>query len=375
MKSFFIDIFRRNIYLLLTAFGLFISGYLLNLYFSSDASVSVLRNHIQSLLQKRQRDFDGLTHDTALISRLTGQVYSRPQLETFLDKKYGIFLYTLDSIGEPATLRFWNDQRSEPTSDMLYGPDSSAFLELPNGQYEFVRRNLTTARKEHMIAIALIPVRWQYYISNSNLRPEFVDNSSAEERVSIVSNPTEFPVRGNAGNILFYLQKKPGYHAPAHNWTIPVVVLLATLLLLIIIHNIAHSIRERWGPAWGIGFLIAIILLMRAMIYISPGTAQSPAIRTVRSPHLRLQHYPQLAGRSRHQCLPHLLDHHLYPPRAQRLYHPAVHPSLDQLGMDRHRADSPDRHHLRIRQYRPVAGHGCKDIVQCDQFLQPAGQL
>ena len=46
MRSFFIDIFRRNIYLLLAAFVLFISGYFLNLYFSSDASVAVLRNSI-----------------------------------------------------------------------------------------------------------------------------------------------------------------------------------------------------------------------------------------------------------------------------------------------------------------------------------------
>ena len=271
LKSFFIDIFRRNIYLLLTAGGLFISGYLLNVYFSSDASVSGLRNHIQSLLQSRQRDFGRLTRDTALLSRLARQGYSRQELETFLDKKYGIFLYTLDSIGEPANLRFWNDQRSEPTSDMLYGPDSSAFIVLSNGQYEFVRHNVTTARGEHMIAIALIPVRWQYYISNSNLTPEFVDIASAEDRVSIVSNPTEFPVKGDGGHVLFYLQKKPGYHAPAHNWPIPAVILIATLLLLIIIHNIAHSVRERWGAGWGIGFLITIILLMRALIYVSPG--------------------------------------------------------------------------------------------------------
>src|SRR5215469_1719837 len=105
LKSFFIDIFRRNVYLLLTAAGLFISGYLLNLYFSSDASVSVLRNSIQSFLQNRENDFNKVTADTALLSDLARQSYSRPQLKTFLDKKYGIFLYSLDSIGEPATLR------------------------------------------------------------------------------------------------------------------------------------------------------------------------------------------------------------------------------------------------------------------------------
>ena len=57
LKSFFIDIFRRNRYLLLAAFVLFLTGYFLNLYFSSDASVSVLRNSIQSFLQEREQDF------------------------------------------------------------------------------------------------------------------------------------------------------------------------------------------------------------------------------------------------------------------------------------------------------------------------------
>ena len=70
LKSFFIDIFRRNIYLLLTAFGLFLGGYFLNLYFNSDAAVAGLRNSIQSFLQERERDFQQLTQDTALLTRL-----------------------------------------------------------------------------------------------------------------------------------------------------------------------------------------------------------------------------------------------------------------------------------------------------------------
>ena len=61
MKSFFIDIFRRNIYILLTAFGLFLTGYFLNLYFGGDASVRRLRNSIQSFLQERERDFEELS--------------------------------------------------------------------------------------------------------------------------------------------------------------------------------------------------------------------------------------------------------------------------------------------------------------------------
>ena len=96
MKSFFIDIFRRNIYLLLTAFGLFLFGYLLNLYFSGDASIAVLRNSIQSFMQERERDFGQLTKDTALLDRLVdgaailkinGKSYRAHRAERASDRK------------------------------------------------------------------------------------------------------------------------------------------------------------------------------------------------------------------------------------------------------------------------------------------------
>ena len=271
MKSFFIDIFRRNIYLLLVAVVLFLSGYFLNLYFNSDASVAVQRNSIQSFLQDREKDFEKLTKDSALVNRLSGRLYTHQELAKVVEKKYGIFLYETDSTGSPSFLRFWNDQRSLPTPALLNTPDGSSFVNMSNGQYEFRRRTVTGEDGRPLVAIALIPIRWQYYIATSNLFPEFVDNSSAEVRVEIASSPTEFPVVNAEGNTLFYLHKKPNYHASANNWQIPLTILLGLLLILIIIHNIAHTIREKWGAVWGVGFLITIILLLRIAVYASPG--------------------------------------------------------------------------------------------------------
>ncbi|HXB07355.1 MAG TPA: HAMP domain-containing sensor histidine kinase [Puia sp.] len=271
MRSFFIDIFRRNIYLLLAAFVLFISGYFLNLYFSSDASVSVLRNSIQSFLQQRENDFTRTAKDTAYIHRLAANRYSKTDLEKILKKEYGVFLYKVDSTGNAATLAFWSDQRSMPSAAILTGADGSGFVQLSNGQYDYIRTTIPADTGRPLIALALIPIRWQYFISATNLNPEFVDISSAEDRVQIVTDATDFPVLDYKDNILFYLQKKPNYHASAHNWPIPLVILLGTFLVLIIIHNISHTIRERWGAAWGIGFLVSVILLLRIMIYVSPG--------------------------------------------------------------------------------------------------------
>jgi signal transduction histidine kinase len=271
LKSFFIDIFRRNIYILLTAFGLFLAGYFLNLYFSGDTSVRRLRNSIQSFLQERERDFDEVSRDTALLARLADRRYTEKDLDSVIGKKYGIFLYGSDSVGAGLYLQFWNDQRSLPTMALINGPDTAGFIRLANGQYGYIKRTVVGANGKPHLVIALIPVRWQYYITLSNLAPEFVDFPSAEKRVEIVMTPTDLPVKGYRGNILFYLVKKAGYHAPAHVWPIPVTILLGVLLVLIIIHNIAHTVSERWGTWWGIAFLATTIVVLRAIVYMAPG--------------------------------------------------------------------------------------------------------
>ncbi|HEY4209580.1 MAG TPA: histidine kinase dimerization/phospho-acceptor domain-containing protein, partial [Puia sp.] len=272
MKAFFIDIFRKNRWLMLEALGLFLCGYFLNLYFKGDASVRSLRSSIQSHLQDREQDFERLTKDTAMVERLADRQYSEQELEKLLDKKYAVFLYDTDSSGAAANLLFWNDQRSLPTPEILGMKDGYIFSLLSNGQYDAVKKTLRRRDGRLVVAVALIPVRWQYYISTTNLTSEFAGNEAAEERVSISATVTDFPVHTSLGRgeILFYLVVKPGYHAPAHVWIIPLLILLGVLLVLVLIHNVAHTIRENWGAAWGIGFLIAVILGLRILVYVYP---------------------------------------------------------------------------------------------------------
>jgi len=270
LKSLLINIFRRNGQLLLAAALLFFTGYFFSLYFNSNSSIVALRNSIQSFLQEREKDFDKQTRDTALLHRLYSRQYTELELEKMVDKKYGFFLYTRGDSSDMVTLRFWNDQRSLPPGPLLSGPDSTGFISLSNGQYDYIKKTVTGADGTVLVAIALIPVRWQYYIATSNLIPEFTDHPSAEDRVRIAAIPTPLPVKNLAGTTLFYLESKPNYHASSHSWVIPLSILLGVLLVLVLIHNVAHAIRERYGVIWGIGFLVIVILLLREMIYAAP---------------------------------------------------------------------------------------------------------
>src|SRR5258708_37342084 len=95
--------------------------------------------------------------------------------------------------------------------------DGNSFVQLSNGQYVFIRKAVQGSGGRLLVAFALIPVLWQYYISTTNLTPEFTDIASAEERVRITAAATEIPVKSSSGNTLFYLEYKPRYHAPPHD--------------------------------------------------------------------------------------------------------------------------------------------------------------
>lgn len=235
----------------------------------SGASIRLLHNSIEGFLQKRERDFVKTTNNTLLLEKLCNREVTKEQLGELVGRSYAIFLYERDGAGNDS-LRFWNDQRSLPTSAILNGPDSSGFIHLSNGQYESIKRTLPGQSGKTIVAIALIPVRYQYFITNINLLPEFAGYPSAENKVRIVPGPSGYPVHSINGQVLFYLEKKPGYNAATSNPLLLVMALIGVLLLLVVIHNVAHAITMRFGSVVGIVFLVVVILFLRGLIYAFP---------------------------------------------------------------------------------------------------------
>jgi len=260
---------RKNAYLILGTVILFAVAYIIILYLAGDTSTKLLRNSIESFLQKRESDFNRLSKDTNLIRNLFGQEYTKNELDKLVEKQYGILIYQKDS-ANAYTLKFWSDQSSVVPDSLLARPDGNYFVVLSNGQYELVKKTFNNIFYKPIYLVALIPVRWQYYVSPENLKPEFVRFSSAERRVRISTVPTELPVTSSYGNILFYLQKVEGYHAAKYSGPLLTLILCGVLLLMVVLHNIARSIAEQFGRFTGIVFLVVAILLLRTFIYSFP---------------------------------------------------------------------------------------------------------
>ncbi len=270
MISFLKNFFLRNIYLILTGIFLFISAFIINGYLSGNSTTATLRNSIESFLQERENDFQKLVRDELKIRRLSDKNYSLNELNDLMDKQYGILIFERN---HPFSehLTFWSDQSSVLPDSILLKPDGSYFENLSNGQFEIVKHSFNQMLPYPLTIVALIPVRWQYFISPENLKPEFVGYPSAENRVRITSSASPFPVRNQAGKTLFYLVKTDSYHAAKYSLLLLLVVFAGVLLLLVVIHNMSHAIAEKYNTLSGILFLIITLLIIRVMTYYFPG--------------------------------------------------------------------------------------------------------
>jgi two-component system, NtrC family, nitrogen regulation sensor histidine kinase NtrY len=269
LKSFLQSFLRKNSYLILVGVGLLAAGYIINIYLVSDTSTKSLRNSIQSFLRERETDFLRQIKDSNLIEELRYQEYSKRELDRLVEKQYGFLLYEKDA-GRSSSLKFWSDQRAVTPDSLLNKADGNYFVHLSNGQYEYINRTFPAGHGDSLKFVALIPIRWEYYISADNLKPEFVGFPSAEKRVRIAATVTEFPVTSSFGNILFYLERIESYNAAKYSWLLMTLVFAGVLLLLTVVHNMARSISEKFGVPAGIGFLVTVILVLRSIIYFFP---------------------------------------------------------------------------------------------------------
>ncbi|HVU83807.1 MAG TPA: hypothetical protein VHC50_03145, partial [Puia sp.] len=93
MIAFLKNFLRRNVYLILAGLILFLAAWLLNIYLSGNSTTRLLRNAIESFLHERESGFNKLLQDEGRIRRLAAKQYSLAELNSLMDKQYGILIY------------------------------------------------------------------------------------------------------------------------------------------------------------------------------------------------------------------------------------------------------------------------------------------
>jgi two-component system nitrogen regulation sensor histidine kinase NtrY len=270
LKNFYQQVVKKNVFFFLGAAWLFTIAFIIDNYWYSSSSAKYLRKNIESDIQVQEKDFEGLLKDTSLLRRMVQRQYSAAELNALTEKKsYCIFLYDIvnDSTKD---ITFWNTQLILPDKNLLNGDEINELVKLTNGQYECVRRQVTIAGDRKLLALALVPVRREYFLEGPSLKTEFVNYPQAEKSVNISAAKTDYPVKSISGKTLFYLQAKFVSEKDNTNWATLTLNVVAILLLLIIVHNAAHYFSLRFGYLNGILFLIGMVLFLRSLTYFFP---------------------------------------------------------------------------------------------------------
>ncbi len=168
----FHSFFYKNGYLLVLAAWLITISFMVDNYWSANASINTVKKEISNYVNSQERSFIDLVNDTTVINKISKANLSEAFLLSLIKKKYFLFFYTPDSSSNERLI-CWNTQQVLPYPSLLYENRSKGFVQLENGFYVWTRYNIG-----HVKAIALIPVKWNYIVSNDYLENNFVVDES-----------------------------------------------------------------------------------------------------------------------------------------------------------------------------------------------------
>lgn len=244
-------------------------SFFFNKIYSNRSSVTQEVKKAESYLHHHQKDFNSVLADTGLINRLLGRTSSLQEFTSLTTKPYGIFLYSSDDFGNTRML-FWNDQLAVPPDELLASEDGEYFDKLSNGWY-FISKKALQAKQGRTLAFALIPVRSEFFIETDYLPEHFSFGRTADKRVRISKEPTEFAVKSLSGMPIFYLAKKTANAVPYNDSLSIYLRLGAILLLLIFFYRYSESFARKSGAWRAIGLLALLLLAIRLVSYFYPG--------------------------------------------------------------------------------------------------------
>ena len=254
----------RNSYLPVIAAWLITFSFIIDNYWAGNSSVKSVRNNLQKYVQEQEGDFDHLVADTAVMNRIGENNTNENLLSGLIHKPYFFYQYFVNDLGA-RQLIFWNTQVVMPDPGILDSPGNSGFCHLLNGYYVW-RKSV----RPNGLSIALIPVKWNYVITNEYLQNSFAIGKAIENYYDISLLHGETAVRSLNGKDLFYVIKRTTVAIPQNNLATILFRLLAAMLILLFIHLCANYIAARYGFLKATGFLLGLILILRIASYYIP---------------------------------------------------------------------------------------------------------
>jgi signal transduction histidine kinase len=257
--------FKKNLYLLVVAAWLITLSFIIDNYWSSTANIKVVQKKMNHYIHDAENDFSKLLNNDGFRKHMERTAMSEQKQDLLQKKDFFIYLYKTQSSGK-RSLQYWSTQTVLPDEGILASPHKAGFAQLSNGFY--VWNKIVNSKT---FAIALVPVKWNYIVTNEYLKNNFTNNARTGALFDI------FPGEAAEGNIrsiynkpLFYLVKKA---APIHTKDNLISVwfrIIAAFIVLLLIHMYAKILVKKKQLLRAILFLVVSVMVLRLLSFIFP---------------------------------------------------------------------------------------------------------
>jgi two-component system, NtrC family, nitrogen regulation sensor histidine kinase NtrY len=259
--------FYTRRYLLITAAWLFIISFLFSAFFSYRTSIKRATTRIEDHLQQGQKDFHELIKDTASLYALNSGSYSKADQASVYNQPFSFFLYTRNDVGN-VILNFWNTHAVEPLPGDINGPDGSKLVQYANGFF-VLEKHTIRIRNSRVLAVALYPVKWKYFLENKYLKSEFQGFKGLGQLYDISPKLSSHIVKDIHDKPVFSLVKLENRNLPEFDNFSIILWILGTLCLFLYINSVSNTIFQGSGLKKAAGFLLTFLILYRLLtIYI-----------------------------------------------------------------------------------------------------------
>ena len=175
-------------------------SFIIDNYLTGNASPKTVAKNISSFIAEQQNDFASIASDTAVLNQLVSQRYDESMLQQLTSKKYYLFVYQTKNFGNHSNLLFWSTQVVDPSLALASMNQQTGFIQLSNGYYVWQKSSF-----KDITLLGLIPIMWNYAITNDYLTNSFTTGKDIEKAYSISDKKLTHTVYSVDGHFLFSL--------------------------------------------------------------------------------------------------------------------------------------------------------------------------
>jgi signal transduction histidine kinase len=251
-------------YLLITAAWLYTLSFIVTNYWTYNSSPKKVKHRIEEKLALAENSFKKITDDDSLLSTL---INDKPSDEkaNLTKEKFGIFIYTFNDVGNPI-LTYWNNNHIAINSEDINKQNGNYFVEYQNGYFELIKRTIDLPSQK-IIAVAAVPVVWDYFVQNKYLKKEFDGFEGLEKQYEIADDSTALPIFNSRGEELFKIKQKGSHnYASYDNFTV-LLRLIVILMLMVFINSVAIEMLKKYSLNIVFSILLAFVVLLRFLSY------------------------------------------------------------------------------------------------------------